>query len=125
MKPEAYTTPANPVHELLAELTAQAQAVTLQTYQAFLHTIASLVVDGTIDHIQRESVIKALTGNGQELGGKRAITTVLTAAEKQTAIMGATWSSKTRGAGSKRGQCHLYSRLAMVQRLLNTCAMLA
>lgn len=77
------TAQTNPVNELLEELTTQAQAVTLATYQDFLHTVALLSVDGTLDPIQRESVIKALAGNGHELGGKRIITTALTAAEKQ------------------------------------------
>ena len=75
--------PVNPVNELLAELTTRAQAVTLATYQDFLHVVASLVVDGAIDQIQREAVIIALVNNGHELGGKRLITNALNAAEKQ------------------------------------------
>ncbi|WP_028487698.1 DUF927 domain-containing protein [Thiothrix lacustris] len=77
------TAQTNPVIELLDELTTQAKAVTLTTYQDFLHTVALLVVDGTIDPIQRESIIKALIDNGHNLGGKRLITNALTAAEKQ------------------------------------------
>lgn len=77
------TAETSPIHELLAELEAQAKTITLQTYQDFLQIVASLVVDGTIDPIQRESVIKALIGNGHDLGGKRLITNALTAAEKQ------------------------------------------
>lgn len=76
-------TQTNPVIELLAELDTQAQTITLATYQDFLRTVALLVVDGTIDQIQREIIIKALANNGHDLGGKRLITTALTAAEKQ------------------------------------------
>lgn len=76
-------TQTNPVIELLAELDTQAQTITLATYQDFLRTVALLVVDGTIDQIQRETIIKALANNGHDLGGKRLITTALTAAEKQ------------------------------------------
>lgn len=77
------TAQTNPVNELLEELTTQAQAVRLATYQNFLHDVALLVVDGTIDPIQREAIIKALIGNGHELGGKRLITNALNAAEKK------------------------------------------
>ena len=71
------TAQTSPVNELLEELTAQAQAVTLATYQDFLHTVALLSVDGTLDPIQRESIIKSLVGNGHNLGGKRLITNAL------------------------------------------------
>lgn len=76
----AHTDPAN---ELLEELTTQAQSVTLQTYQDFILRVAPLVVDGTLDGIQREAIITALVNNGNALGGKRIITNALNAAEKQ------------------------------------------
>ena len=108
------TAQTNPVNELLEELTTQAQAVTLATYQDFLHTVASLVIDGVIDPIQRESIIKALVGNGHELGGRRLITNALTAAEKQlrrdnpeTAQSGADWSAiKRNDAGIPLSNTH-------------------
>jgi uncharacterized protein (DUF927 family) len=83
MKPEAYTTPASPVHELLAELETQAKSVTLATYQDFLRTLASLAVDNTIDGVQQNAIVAALVANGNELGGKRIISNALNAAVKQ------------------------------------------
>lgn len=77
------TAQTSPAVELLATLETRAQAITLATYQDFLHEVALLVVDGTLDQIQRKVILNTLAGNGHELGGIRAITTFLTAAEKQ------------------------------------------
>ena len=73
----------NPVNELLEELDVQAQGVTLETYQAFLQIVAPLVIDGTIDPIQRAAILQALADNKAIPGGVRLFGNALTSIEKQ------------------------------------------
>ena len=77
------TAQISPAVELLATLEAKAQAVTLATYQDFLHEVALLVVDGTLDPIQQGAIVTVLVNNGHGLGGIRAISTFLKGAIAQ------------------------------------------
>ena len=77
------TAQTSPAVELLATLEAKAQAVTLATYQDFLHEVALLVVDGTLDPIQQGAIVTVLVNNGHGLGGSRAISTFLKGAIAQ------------------------------------------
>ena len=77
------TAQISPAVELLATLEAKAQAVTLATYQDFLHEVALLVVDGTLDPIQQGAIVTVLVNNGHGLGGSRAISTFLKGAIAQ------------------------------------------